>query len=197
MILDPDSGHRLLFIDVDKLHNVDGRIHLDLAPRDRRRDDEVERVVALGASEVADRRNSDGTGWIVLADPDGKHFCILRSEGTRRNFVAKPDRRSPSREIPGALGPTNVLAQRVAHRRAGLGRADRRGEPREGWNANDVSPSRDGIAGDGAHAALTDDESDEHTEYQRCDEGCRWSLGCVEQQAEQAVADEPGDHQCE
>jgi hypothetical protein len=83
MILDPDSGHRLLFIEVDELRNAGGRIHLDLAPSDRRRDDEVERVVALGATEVADRRNSDGTGWMVLADPEGNHFCIVRSDEER------------------------------------------------------------------------------------------------------------------
>jgi hypothetical protein len=29
---------------------------------------------------VADRRNPDGTGWVVLADPEGNEFCILRSE---------------------------------------------------------------------------------------------------------------------
>ncbi len=83
MILDPASGHRLLFIEVDELRAAGGRVHLDLAPIDRRRDDEVERVVALGAAEVADRRNSDGTGWMVLADPEGNHFCILRSDEER------------------------------------------------------------------------------------------------------------------
>ena len=83
MILDPDTGHRILFIEVDDLRSSDGRIHLDLAPTDRRRDEEIDRVVALGATEVADRRNSDGTGWMVLADPDGNHFCILRSDEER------------------------------------------------------------------------------------------------------------------
>lgn len=80
MILDPESGHRLLFIEVDELSTANGRIHLDLAPRDRRRDDEIQRVTALGATEVADRRNPDGTGWMVLADPEGNHFCVLRSD---------------------------------------------------------------------------------------------------------------------
>ncbi len=83
MILNPTSGHRLLFIEVDELRSPDGRIHLDLAPSDRRRDDEIDRVIALGATKVADRRNPDGTGWMVLADPDGNHFCILRSDEER------------------------------------------------------------------------------------------------------------------
>ncbi len=83
MILHPTSGHRLLFIEVDELRSSDGRIHLDLAPSDRRRDDEIDRVIALGATKVADRRNPDRTGWMVLADPDGNHFCILRSDEER------------------------------------------------------------------------------------------------------------------
>ena len=83
MILDPTSGHRLLFIEVDELRSSEGRIHLDLVASDRRRNEEIERVIALGATEVADRRNPDGTGWMVLADPAGNHFCVLRSDEER------------------------------------------------------------------------------------------------------------------
>ena len=83
MILNPETGHRLHFIEVDHVREPDGRVHLDLAPVDRRRDDEVERILALGAAEIADRRNPDGTGWMVLADPEGNHFCILRSDYER------------------------------------------------------------------------------------------------------------------
>jgi hypothetical protein len=83
MILDPVSGHRLLFIEVPDAKVTKNRVHLDLAPTDRRRDDEVERVVALGATVVADRRNPDGTGWVVLADPAGNEFCIVRSDDER------------------------------------------------------------------------------------------------------------------
>lgn len=83
MILDPNSSQRLLFIEVEQLQDSPGRLHLDLAPTDRRRDDEIERVMALGASVVADRRNADGTGWMVLADPGGNHFCIVRSDEER------------------------------------------------------------------------------------------------------------------
>ncbi len=83
MIVDPKSGHRLLFIEVDDLQDSDGRIHLDLAPTDRVRDAEIERAVALGATEVADRRNADGTGWMVLSDPAGNLFCIVRSDDER------------------------------------------------------------------------------------------------------------------
>ena len=83
MIVDPDTGHELLFLEVEQLPDPNGRIHLDLAPTDRRRDEEIERALALGAVEVADHCNPDGTGWMVLADPAGTLFCILRSDEER------------------------------------------------------------------------------------------------------------------
>ena len=83
MIVDPASGHRLLFIEVADLQQSQGRIHIDLAPTDRRRDEEVDRVIELGATVVADRRLPDGRGWVVLADPSGNHFCIVRSDAER------------------------------------------------------------------------------------------------------------------
>jgi predicted enzyme related to lactoylglutathione lyase len=30
-----------------------------------------------------DRRKRNGTGWVVLADPEGNEFCILRPESER------------------------------------------------------------------------------------------------------------------
>jgi Glyoxalase-like domain len=83
LILDPVSGHQLLFIEVPDQRQVKNRIHFDLVPTDRRRDDEIDRVLALGATAVADHRTPDGAGWMVLADPEGNEFCILRSEQER------------------------------------------------------------------------------------------------------------------
>jgi hypothetical protein len=87
MIVDLDTRHRLLFTQVNELQDAEGRVHLDLAPVDRRRDEEIERVLGLGASEVADRRNPDGTGWMVLADPAGNLFCIVRSDEERNETL--------------------------------------------------------------------------------------------------------------
>ena len=39
--------------------------------------DFTERLLALGASQLADHRRPDGSGWIMLADPEGNEFCIL------------------------------------------------------------------------------------------------------------------------
>jgi hypothetical protein len=82
MIEDPDTGHRLLFIEVPEPKSVKNRVHLDLRPRERGRDDELAWLLEHGAAEVADHRGKygPGTGWVVLADPEGNEFCILRSD---------------------------------------------------------------------------------------------------------------------
>ena len=75
-----DERVRLIFIEVPEGKTVKNRLHLDIRPRDgETRDQEVERVLALGARQADDRRNPDGTGWVVLQDPQGNEFCILRS----------------------------------------------------------------------------------------------------------------------
>lgn len=79
MIFSPDGATRLLFIEVPDAKQVKNRLHLDLRPADGGRDAELERLLDLGASVVEDRRLSDGRGWVVLADPEGNEFCILRS----------------------------------------------------------------------------------------------------------------------
>lgn len=81
-IVDPDTGACLLFLEVPEAKSGKNRLHLDLRPRAGNRDEEVERVLALGATVVADLRGTHGpgTGWVVLADPEGNEFCILRSE---------------------------------------------------------------------------------------------------------------------
>ncbi|WP_405592144.1 VOC family protein [Streptomyces sp. NBC_01092] len=77
------EGAGLLFVTVPEPKTVKNRVHLDLQPQDRTRDEEVERVLALGAALVDDRRNPDGTGWAVLADPEGNEFCVERSAAER------------------------------------------------------------------------------------------------------------------
>ena len=79
MIFSRDRPHRLLFIEVPESKQVKNRIHFDLRPVEGSRDAELARLIELGAATVADRRNPDGTGWVVLADPEGNEFCILRS----------------------------------------------------------------------------------------------------------------------
>ncbi|MEU9305175.1 VOC family protein [Streptomyces sp. NPDC048269] len=76
-------GTALLFVTVPDAKTVKNRVHVDLQPQDRTRDEEVERIVALGATVVGDHRRADGTGWVTLADPEGNEFCVERSAAER------------------------------------------------------------------------------------------------------------------
>ena len=80
----PDGRTCILFLEVPEPKTVKNRAHLCLTPADRTRDEEVERLLALGATMYDDRRNEDGTGWAVLADPEGNEFCVLRSDAERQ-----------------------------------------------------------------------------------------------------------------
>ena len=83
---DPMGRHpALLFIAVPEAKQVKNRLHLDLQPAERR-DVAVEAAVNLGATLVDDRRRPDGSGWVVLADPEGNEFCLERS-ATERGTV--------------------------------------------------------------------------------------------------------------
>ncbi|SFE92726.1 hypothetical protein SAMN05421541_104499 [Actinoplanes philippinensis] len=80
LISSRDGHHRVLFIEVPDTKQVKNRIHFDLRPADGTRDSELARLISLGATEISDLRKPDGTGWVVLGDPEGNEFCILRSE---------------------------------------------------------------------------------------------------------------------
>ncbi|MFJ2294629.1 VOC family protein [Streptomyces sp. NPDC087894] len=69
-------GAALLFITVPEPKSGKNRIHLDIRPERRTRDEEVERLLALGATLVADHRKPNGRGWATLADPEGNEFCV-------------------------------------------------------------------------------------------------------------------------
>ena len=49
------------------------RLHLDLMADDP--EVELARLIALGASVLADRRSSEH--WVTLADPEGNEFCLI------------------------------------------------------------------------------------------------------------------------
>lgn len=76
------EGPVLHFNQVPDAKTIKNRIHLCLRP-ETSRDQEVQRLKGLGATFVADHRNADGSGWVILADPEGNEFCVLRSESDR------------------------------------------------------------------------------------------------------------------
>ncbi|KOU39223.1 VOC family protein [Streptomyces sp. WM6378] len=77
------EGITLLFIEVPDAKSVKNRVHLDLQPQDRSRDEEVERLLSLGATLVGDHRRPDGTGWATMTDIEGNEFCVERSAEER------------------------------------------------------------------------------------------------------------------
>ena len=76
------GGTPLLFEQVPDDKAVKNRVHLDLKPM-LPRAEEVQRLIGLGAAVVADRTRPDGTGWVVMADPEGNEFCVERSAAER------------------------------------------------------------------------------------------------------------------
>jgi len=63
-----------MFIQVPEGKSTKNRMHLDLRSDDRT--GEVTRLVALGASLVAEHTEG-GTTWNVLTDPEGNEFCVV------------------------------------------------------------------------------------------------------------------------
>jgi uncharacterized protein (TIGR03086 family) len=52
-----------------------------------RRDEEVDQLMRAGARMVDDQRRPDGSGRVVLSDPEGNEFCIERSDAERAPLV--------------------------------------------------------------------------------------------------------------
>jgi hypothetical protein len=78
----PTEGLTVLFEQNNDEKVVKNRGHLDLEP-DTTRDEEVAWLLTLGATIARDHRNPDGTGWVVMHDPEGNEFCVLRSATER------------------------------------------------------------------------------------------------------------------
>ncbi len=83
IVLEPPAGSPedgiapdLLFLRVPEAKTGKNRLHIDLRPTDQAA--EVTRLEALGARQVDIGQGADVT-WVVLADPDGNEFCVLRA----------------------------------------------------------------------------------------------------------------------
>ena len=71
------GGPSLTFVPVSEAKTSKNRLHIDVTPVGCDQEDEVERLLGLGA-----RRVDVGQGersWVVLADPEGNEFCVLRA----------------------------------------------------------------------------------------------------------------------
>ncbi len=77
-LTDPAGGvPTLLFVPVPEPKTVKNRVHIDVNPTGCDQDEELQRLLALGARPV-DVGQGEQT-WVVLADPEGNEFCLLRS----------------------------------------------------------------------------------------------------------------------
>ncbi|HYN95199.1 MAG TPA: VOC family protein [Pilimelia sp.] len=72
----PDQLPGLVFVPVPEAKKGKNRLHIDLRPDDQTA--EVERLVDMGARHV-DVGQGQEVGWVVLADPEGNEFCVLRA----------------------------------------------------------------------------------------------------------------------
>ena len=83
VVLEPPAGSPedgaspdLLFGRVPDEKAGKNRLHIDLRPDDQ--EAEVARIEGLGARRTDVGQSADVT-WVVLADPEGNEFCVLRA----------------------------------------------------------------------------------------------------------------------
>jgi hypothetical protein len=74
----PDgAGPTILVLRTPDVKATKNRLHIDVNATDRSQAEEVERILALGATR-ADIGQGEQS-WVVLADPEGNEFCVLQS----------------------------------------------------------------------------------------------------------------------
>ena len=78
---DENAPVGMCFMPVTEPKRVKNRVHLDLTSSAQDRDQEIERLVALGARRV-DIGQTGAESWTVLADPEGNEFCVIRPKET-------------------------------------------------------------------------------------------------------------------
>ncbi len=74
--VDDNTFPQLVFVPVAEAKTVKNRLHIDLNPDDQ--DAEVERLIDMGARRT-DVGQDEKSTWVVLADPEGNEFCVLRA----------------------------------------------------------------------------------------------------------------------
>ncbi len=68
----------ILFLRTPDEKVTKNRLHLDLRPKNQ--DEEVSRILALGAKKIEIGQSTySSTTWVVMADPEENEFCILKA----------------------------------------------------------------------------------------------------------------------
>ncbi len=84
-------GTRMPTLDICKVPEgkaVKNRLHLDLRADGCSTAEELDRLLGLGATR-ADVGQGTDVSWVVLADPDGNEFCLLKR--TAQEVETAPD----------------------------------------------------------------------------------------------------------
>ena len=71
----------MCFMPVTDPKTVKNRVHLDLTSSAADRDQEIDRLLALGARR-AGIGQTGAESWTVPADPEGNEFCVERPKET-------------------------------------------------------------------------------------------------------------------
>jgi hypothetical protein len=78
---DENAPAGLCFVPVTEPKTVKNRMHLDLTSSAADRDQEIDRLLALGARR-AGIGQAGAESWTVLAYPEGNEFCVVRPKET-------------------------------------------------------------------------------------------------------------------
>lgn len=75
------SGLLLVFVASDEAKTGRNRLRVVIGPIGASADEEVDRLLGLGAAVVGERRR--GAAWVFLTDPEDNEFCVYepRPEG--------------------------------------------------------------------------------------------------------------------
>lgn len=69
-------GPAFWFNKVPEAKTAKNRVHVDLNVRAL--DEEVERLVRLGGVKAHEHLSASGKAWVVMRDPEGNEFCLVR-----------------------------------------------------------------------------------------------------------------------
>ena len=89
---DQNAPAGMCFMPVTDPKTVKNRVHLDLTSSAADRDQQIDRLLALGARQV-DIGQTGAESWTVLADPEGNEFCVVREGNAHRKRLSAEDRR--------------------------------------------------------------------------------------------------------
>ena len=78
---DENAPVGICFMPVTDQKIVKNRVHLDITTEAQDRDQEIDRLIGLGAQRV-DVGQTGKESWTVMADPEGNEFCVIRPKET-------------------------------------------------------------------------------------------------------------------